>query len=62
MIANFNLQKENDIFVFCASSHEIYAAYSITFYSYCLQASQAIYSIPHYNLHRHSQKRAGHPS
>ena len=31
-----------------ASSHEIYAAYSITFYSYRLQASWAVYSVPHW--------------
>ena len=27
-------KKKNDVFVFWASSHEMYAAYSITFYSY----------------------------
>ena len=30
-----------------ASSHEIYASYSITFYSYRLQASWVVYSDPH---------------
>ena len=38
--SKFQFTKDNDcVFVFWASSHEIYAAYSITFYSYCLQHS-----------------------